>query len=387
MDIKIVLGKAGTGKTTYILKQIENETQKRIYFLAFTHMAVENMRNRMKNIKDNYHFKTLHSFFRVNPSTGVVLGNSKSFDILIIDEISLIDKKLLKDCFKYILKNNKNKPIIYLSGDRFQLGSIIEKFTISENKLKKYSNLILDSDYNFDTRINVLKHMSGNCLSMNIIKKYVSEIKILTENHRSNNTINTLVNSVFNSKNLYYLSNYMIDLYTVVNLIHSENYVFIASSYSILEEIIEKLPYDYYIKQNMAGKNGFKKLYLKKNSMIYTTDNHNDYYNGELMEFIDYDINRNTISCKKKNGVEILIKPNQFGYLPVAPSNVYTVHKSQGLEFDNVIVCTDNLFLFPMLYTAITRAKNNIKFYSKTKQYNTGYDEFKLMNKMLTGSK
>ena len=167
----------------------------------------------------------------------------------------------------------------------------------------------------------------------------------------------------------------------------SENYVFIASSYSILEEILEKLPYDYCIKQTLAGKNGFKKLYLKKNTMIYTTDNHADYYNGELMEFLDFDGMYNTLSCKKKNGIEIIIKPNQFGYFPVAPSNVYTVHKSQGLEFDNIIVCTDNLFLFPMLYTAITRSKNNVKFYSKTKQFNTGYEEFKLMNKILNSPK
>lgn len=46
------------------------------------------------------------------------------------------------------------------------------------------------------------------------------------------------------------------------------------------------------------------------------------------------------------------------------PLNLYTFHKSQGLTFKNIIICTDNLFEFPMLYTGITRASNDIKFYS-----------------------
>jgi superfamily I DNA/RNA helicase len=151
----------------------------------------------------------------------------------------------------------------------------------------------------------------------------------------------------------------------------------------LLENIVEKLPYDYYIKQNTAGKNGFKNLYLKKNSTVYTIENSSDYYNGELMMFIDYSYHTNFATCRKQNDVEIIIKPNVFGYLPIAPSNVYTIHKSQGLEFENVIVSTDNLFLFPMLYTATTRAKNDIKFYGKDDTVNTGYEEFLLMSEIL----
>lgn len=378
MNINVVLGKAGTGKTTWILNKIQHENCQ-IYFLAFTHMAVENMRKRIKLNKPNFHFKTLHSFFRINPNSGVVLGNTKTFDILIIDEISLIDKKLLKDCFKFIIKNNKNSPIIYLSGDRFQLGAIVEKTMISENKLRKYEKLLCDNNYDFETRLSVLKHMSNNCLSSKMIQKYIKSVKILTENHRSNVLINAITTSIFNVKDVKLDK---IDLFTVINLMNS-GYVFIASSYSLLENIVEKLPYDYYIKQNTAGKNGFKNLYLKKNSTVYTIENSSDYYNGELMTFIDYNCHTNFATCRKQNDVEIIIKPNAFGYLPIAPSNVYTIHKSQGLEFEKVIVSTDNLFLFPMLYTATTRAKNDIKFYGKDDTVNTGYEEFLLMSEIL----
>ena len=56
---------------------------------------------------------------------------------------------------------------------------------------------------------------------------------------------------------------------------------------------------------------------------------------------------------------------NSNGKVPIVmPSYLYTFHKSQGLEFDNVAVCIDDLFEFPMLYTGITRARKNVVFFT-----------------------
>ena len=46
------------------------------------------------------------------------------------------------------------------------------------------------------------------------------------------------------------------------------------------------------------------------------------------------------------------------------PGYLYTFHKCQGLEFDDVAICLDDLFAFPMLYTGMTRAKKNIHFFT-----------------------
>ena len=49
----------------------------------------------------------------------------------------------------------------------------------------------------------------------------------------------------------------------------------------------------------------------------------------------------------------------------MTPGFLLTVHKSQGRSIDKVIVCIDEMFDVAMLYTAITRARNEIVFYSK----------------------
>ena len=65
---------------------------------------------------------------------------------------------------------------------------------------------------------------------------------------------------------------------------------------------------------------------------------------------------------------EIIVKKtsDEFGnlYYPVSPLYLLTVHKSQGRTIKNVIVCIDEIFDMCMLYTAITRAKENLKFYT-----------------------
>ena len=56
---------------------------------------------------------------------------------------------------------------------------------------------------------------------------------------------------------------------------------------------------------------------------------------------------------------------NSNGKVPIVmPSYLYTFHKSQGLEFDNVAICIDDLFDFSMLYTGITRARKNVIFFT-----------------------
>ena len=53
------------------------------------------------------------------------------------------------------------------------------------------------------------------------------------------------------------------------------------------------------------------------------------------------------------------------GYYPIAPYNLITFHRSQGKSIENVIICIDDIFDLGMLYTGITRAVENVKFYTK----------------------
>ena len=83
---------------------------------------------------------------------------------------------------------------------------------------------------------------------------------------------------------------------------------------------------------------------------------------------------------------------DKFGheYYPITPAYLLSVHKSQGRSIDKVIVCVDGMFDISMLYTAITRTKTKLMFYSKEGQENrvkalinaAFVDEFKQLNIM-----
>jgi ATP-dependent exoDNAse (exonuclease V) alpha subunit len=49
-------------------------------------------------------------------------------------------------------------------------------------------------------------------------------------------------------------------------------------------------------------------------------------------------------------------------YIPLLPHNFLTIHKAQGLGFDKVVVILDDMFEITMLYTAMTRARKELKF-------------------------
>ena len=74
-----------------------------------------------------------------------------------------------------------------------------------------------------------------------------------------------------------------------------------------------------------------------------------------------------------------------YSYFPILPNNLITYHKAQGKTIDNVILCVDNVFEFSMLYTGLTRAKNNVLLFSFSEQIkdiknvNTIYEYLNIM--------
>jgi hypothetical protein len=48
----------------------------------------------------------------------------------------------------------------------------------------------------------------------------------------------------------------------------------------------------------------------------------------------------------------------------IIPHGFYSFHKSQGLSYDKVALCIDDIWENTMIYTAITRARNDIKIFS-----------------------
>jgi len=124
-----ITGKAGTGKST-LLKLFVKSTKKQVALLAPTGIAALNIGGR-----------TLHSFFKFPPrmitEDDIKESHDKalyrSFDTIIIDEISMVRTDMLDSVDKFLRKNGRdqNKPFggiqLIFFGDLFQLSPIAKK--------------------------------------------------------------------------------------------------------------------------------------------------------------------------------------------------------------------------------------------------------------------
>lgn len=139
----LITGKAGTGKTTFI-RYLCRETQKQTIVLAYTGIASVNIQG-----------QTIHSFFNFEPRPYVPKDihiklfsefHSKRKIIekaqrIIIDEISMVRADIV-EAMDYSLRKNGGNPFlpfggkqIVMVGDVFQLGPIIDQNNQLEREL------------------------------------------------------------------------------------------------------------------------------------------------------------------------------------------------------------------------------------------------------------
>ena len=110
-QVMLIYGAAGTGKTT-LIKYISNMLDKsKKLFLTKTHTALQNLQNRICNI-DNISFASIDS---VTKSNEII-----DFDVIFIDECSTIDNLTMKK----LLEKEKEETKLVFSGDIYQIESI-----------------------------------------------------------------------------------------------------------------------------------------------------------------------------------------------------------------------------------------------------------------------
>ena len=186
ITIKQVIGRAGTGKTTYAKKVAEKyiNENKDVYCLSLTHSSVENMRRR--GFPEKCKFSTIHSFFRVDPE-GVVGGCHKSFDILLIDEFSLISSEILVGCIKSIYKGAERLAIgdcqLYLFGDPIQLSAVDTSNSIDFTVLDRAINALPIQSIPVDKLSSIIKHWARLCINHPVINDLTEKSLTLTTNH------------------------------------------------------------------------------------------------------------------------------------------------------------------------------------------------------------
>lgn len=382
----LILGKAGTGKSTFI-KHLTQRYIEGLVLLAPTGIAAINIEG-----------QTIHSFFQF-PNENLNIDNVnldlqpeifKKIKYLVIDEISMVRADLM-DAVDYSLRmylDSSNVPFggvkVLLIGDLFQLppvkkqwdmqtfnktGYYKSEYFFSSNVIKK---LIVSKQIDFvefkeplrqreREFIDVLDYIRLGILNNNTriaLNSRVRNFKLIQE--IPNLTILTTKKKIAKDYNLGKLGN-----------IPSNQYTFQATIEGEFNEIPESdLPTD-------------KELFLKEGAQIIFVRNSGTWVNGMLGKIKEIEQSQIVVEREGKilyvtkesweqykhtlkKGVLVKEKCGEFRQFPVKLGWALTIHKSQGLTLENIFVdIGSGAFTSGQIYVALSRVRSIDNIYLK----------------------
>jgi hypothetical protein len=377
-------GKAGTGKTTFLL-DLKEKSPKRMIVVAPTGVAAINAGG-----------VTIHSFFQL--SFGPHIPNSttsnqtsffrfsqekiniiKSLDLLVIDEISMVRADLLDSIDEVLRKyKNHNKPFggvqLLMIGDLQQLAPIVkdEEWDI----LKEY----YDTMFFFGSKaLQKSQHISIE-LKHIYRQSDIEFIKILNNVRENNIDLATL-----QQLNKRYIADFSKETDDGYITLTTHN----AKAHRINETKLEKLTGKaHYFEATVNG--DFPeysyptdhKLTLKKGAQVMFVKNDTSYdkqfYNGKIGIIVDFEEDRIFVKCEDDdefinvcplewNNTKYTIDETtkeiketiigSFIQYPLKLAWAITIHKSQGLTFEKAIIDANDAFAFGQVYVALSRCK------------------------------
>lgn len=362
-NITIITGGPGTGKTT-IVKAIVNiykdinkiykdkDAVEEIALLAPTGRASKRLTE-----STNLPSSTIHRFLKWNKETNEFAINEfekAKHKLIIIDEVSMIDINLLGCLFKGLTDNIK----LVLVGDENQLPSVgpgqVLKDLINSNTIEtiKLELLYRQKD---DSYINILaEEIRTNNLSENFTdtKSDYTFLECKSESIKANlfNLAQTIVSKGYNYKKVQVMA----PMYAGITGIDSLN--------KTLQEVFN--PSDKSKKQIEYGD-----VIFRENDKILQLVNMPDenVYNGDIG--VIKEIITASKSSSGKNEIYVDYDGNIIKYLPkdlnkIRHGFIISIHKSQGSEFDIVILPISKsykrMLYKKLIYTAITRAKRKL---------------------------
>ncbi|WKC88279.1 exodeoxyribonuclease V subunit alpha [Borreliella japonica] len=367
----LLSGGPGTGKTTtinYILKAINktlNNNKKRL--VAIT--APTGKASLRLQTSIDYSFKNLEiECNTIQKLLGIKFINKKNlydeenqlnFDIIIIDEASMVDAYT----FLKLLKATPITTKLIMVGDKNQLPSI--------NEGNVYSSLLGIKKINNDNVENLKENFRSNKEIHLLSKAIYKEDETLICKYINNNKNIQLkeIEKINLKKDLIEYTN---NLYRKISTFNLK-----LLKESKIETILETLLENIILSSKNFGKFGTKtlneiiKTYLKKTYgnfigqiiMITKTDYKNKLFNGER-GIIFNENSKFYVLFQRKN--EKYKKINLDLLTNYEFSFATTIHKSQGSEYKHIkVILENNPFLTKeLMYTAITRAKDSLEIIS-----------------------
>ncbi|AHZ73928.1 MULTISPECIES: exodeoxyribonuclease V subunit alpha [Borreliella] len=367
----LLSGGPGTGKTTtinYILKAINqtlnNKKKRLVAITAPTGKASLRLQTSI-----DYSFKNLEiECNTIQKLLGIKFINKKNlydeenqlnFDVIIIDEASMVDAYT----FLKLLKATPITTKLIIVGDKNQLPSV--------NEGNVYSSLLgikkINNDNVEDLKENFRSNKEIYLLSKAIYKE---DSTLICKYINDNKNIKLKEIEKINLKKD--LIEYINNLYRKISTFNLK-----LLKESKIETILETLLENIILSSKNFGKFGTKTLneiiknYLKKTYgnfigqiiMITKTDYKNKLFNGERGIIFNenskfYALFQRKNEKYKKINLDLLTN-YEFSFAT-------TIHKSQGSEYKHIkVILENNPFLTKeLMYTAITRAKDSLEIIS-----------------------
>ena len=378
---------SGCAKTTTAMKSITHLPLSQWICIAYTHSAVNNLRNIFSSLsnleivpRDN--FMTIHRFLQipVNTNGDYSLIKRKQLkylaNLIIVDEFSLIPLDIIDYLFE--LSVSANVDMVFV-GDFVQLMPIsLTREPISLNLLSSdFSNI----NMSFNEAIRIADHLSNSVYTSKYFE--TAQKMILLHNYRNGSKVNQVLNDALDykfDKSMGAADNNIISLLEISKYVN-DGYIVLSSTYSLLEQA--------YIYTNpIVGENEFNKLKNTRigkikidvaDKLVLLENLDNEFVNGDEVIVKSLIENGNEIEIIKNYPSDSIEDnfSNTFGNElskhaiynnrivdanKILPYNFITCHKAQGRTIPKVLLILDDLFEITMLYTAITRARDDIKF-------------------------
>lgn len=376
-----VTGKAGTGKSTF-LNYFRENTKKDIAVIAPTGVAAVNIKG--QTIHSFFNFKpdiTLHKVEKIKPKNPNLY---KKLDCIVIDEISMVRADIL-DCIDSFLRIHgpkKKKPFggiqMIFIGDLYQLPPVVtsrEKGIFKEFYKTPYffsSNVFKECEFEFvelekvyrqsdNAFIEILNSIRNNTVTDEIIEKLNQRVKPDFETTEDDFYIYlTPTNKMAEKVNFDKLSKIKNKDFKYYGFIDGE---FSEHDLPTSLELILKVDAQVMLLNNdtkgrwINGDIGkIVEINTKKAEPDVIVVEISDGevvevspFTWEMYEFY-YDKNR------KKILTEVI---GQFTQYPLKLAWAITIHKSQGLTFDNVILdIGKGTFSHGQLYVALSRCRS-----------------------------